>query len=182
MSGVGRSPADEAIITRIFLMEGGSTYTDNPADAGGPTKYGVTIGALAGWRKKPVTAADVQALTEEEAAQITYQKYLVEPGFEQISDAGLRFALVDFTFLFGQDDSIPALQRIVGTRPDGVLGPLTAAAANAGEARHLVNELAVERIRLHAARVVEDLKARGLFVGQVQFLRGWLNRAIGFVN
>jgi lysozyme family protein len=182
-----RTPADDDLISRIFVLEGGSDFSNLKNDLGGPTKYGITIGVLAEWRRKhsrvgAVTAIDVKELTEEEARDIIWQQYLVEPGIVALLDQGLRFAMVDFTVLFGADDSVPALQRLVGTRPDGRLGPLTAAAANAQEARHLVNELSVERIKLHASKVVDDLRARGVVLGQAEFLRGWLNRAVGFIT
>lgn len=179
-----RTAADDDLISRIIVLEGGATYTNRPTDRGGPTKYGITLAELAKHRGRAVTSlqpADVAALEEPEARDIIWQHYLVEPGIVLITDPTLRFALVDFTVLFGPDDSIPTLQRLVGTRPDGRLGPLTAAAANGQEARHLVNELAIERVRLHAARVVQDLLLRGQVLGQAEYLRGWLNRATGFV-
>jgi len=77
--------------------------------------------------------------------------------------------------LFGADDSIPALQEIVGTAADGQLGPKTVAAANAMEARSVINRLAVKRIKLHANRVVENQT-------QIRFLRGWINRATSFIK
>lgn len=174
--------ASQEIISRIFLREGGETFTNNPADAGGPTKWGITQATLAQWRGRPVSAQDVRDLGEPEARDITYELFLRRPGFTRINDLELRDALVDFTYLFGLDDSVPSLQRLVGASPDGVLGPKTALAANAREPRGLINGLAAERIRLHVRRVVGDLKAQGHFSGQVIFLAGWANRALGFIK
>lgn len=181
---MARTPEDEKIIDRIFVMEGGDKYTNRKADLGGPTRWGVTQGTLAKWRRPTrVTAEDVMNLGEAEARDITYEMYIVQPGFHRITNPDLRHALIDFTYLFGADDSIPALQRIVGARPDGVLGPATAAAANAAEARGVINKLAVERIKLHAQRVVDDAKSRGNFEGtQLENLRGWDNRATAFIT
>lgn len=176
-----RATADEELISRVLVLEGGATYTNRSTDKGGPTKYGIDLATLARHRGTAVTATDVAMLGEAEARDIIWEHYIVDPGIVLVSDPTLRFALVDFTVLFGADDSIPTLQRLVGTRPDGRLGPLTAAAANGQEARHLVNELAVERVKLHASKVVDDLKARGQVLGQAEYLRGWLNRAVGFV-
>jgi lysozyme family protein len=177
-----RTPADDALISKIFVLEGGSAYSNLKSDLGGPTKWGITEATLANYRRKPVSAADIASLSEAEARDIIWQGYVVEPGIVLLTDQTLRFAMVDFTVLFGEDDSVPTLQRLVGTRPDGILGPLTAAAANKAEARHLVNELAIERVRLHATKVVDDLQARKVPLGQAIFLRGWLNRALGFVS
>lgn len=177
-----RTPADNALISRIFLLEGGSSFSTFKSDLGGPTKYGITQDALARHRGKAVTPGDVAALGEEEAGDIIWQHYLVEPGIVLLTDPALRFAMVDFTVLFGSDDSVPGLQRLVGVKPDGVLGPLTAKMANAMEARGLVNQLAAERVRLHASKVVDDLRNRGVVLGQAEFLRGWLNRAVGGIS
>lgn len=175
-------PHSQEIISRIFLREGGSTFTNDPADSGGATKFGITQVTLAQWRQGLVSPEDVKELTEAEAREITFELYLRRPGFTQVEDLELRDALVDFTYLFGLDDSIPALQKLVGVSPDGVLGPKTALAVNGKEARGLINALAGERIRLHVRRVVGDLKAQGHFSGQVLFLAGWCNRALGFVK
>lgn len=180
---VTRSADDNRIIDHVFELEGGSEYTDRPADKGGPTKYGITQATLSRWRGYVVIPAAVKELSEEEARQITYQYYIVDPGFNLLASPELRMALVDFTFLFGADDSVPALQRIVGTFPDGRLGRKTAAAADAAEARHVINALSVERVRLHCQKVVDDLKDRGAFAGsQAQYLRGWVNRATAFIR
>jgi lysozyme family protein len=73
----------EQIIERI-LDEEGATYTDNPADSGGPTKYGVTQAALATWRGHPVTPDDVKWLLMDEAAKICRNRYFVQPGFDKV--------------------------------------------------------------------------------------------------
>ena len=50
----------EALITRVIEREGG--YVNHPADAGGPTRYGITLAALHDWRRAPVGAADADHL------------------------------------------------------------------------------------------------------------------------
>lgn len=178
-----RSSADEKIIDAILIREGRDKFTNRPADKGGPTKWGVTLRTLSKYRGKPVTIEDVKKLGEAEARDITYSVFIVEPGFHQITDEGLRGALVDFTYLFGADDSIPALQRIVDVFADGKLGPKTANRTNSIPARGVINQLSIERINLHARRVVEDLQARHWFDGtQAENLRGWLNRATAFIK
>jgi lysozyme family protein len=54
-------------------FEGG--YVDHPADPGGATNLGITIGTLSKWRGRPVTKAEVRALTKTEAAQIYRKNY-----------------------------------------------------------------------------------------------------------
>lgn len=64
----------------------GPEYTDNPNDSGGPTKYGITLKALATYRKIEVTAVDVENLTREEAIAIYTENYINKPGFANLVD------------------------------------------------------------------------------------------------
>lgn len=73
----------DTIIDEIVRREG-STYTNDPSDRGGPTKYGITLDTLAGYRNARVTAADVEALSEDEARAIYYCRYVVESGFAAV--------------------------------------------------------------------------------------------------
>lgn len=60
--------------------EGG--YVDHPSDPGGATNWGITIRTLAAWRKRPVTKAEVKALTRAEAEQIFKANYWIPVGAE----------------------------------------------------------------------------------------------------
>lgn len=55
-------------LKHVLRFEGG--YVDHPKDPGGATNMGITIRTLGAWRGHPVTKADVQALSRDEAAQI----------------------------------------------------------------------------------------------------------------
>lgn len=89
-----------AIITGILEREG-STYTNDPKDSGGPTKYGITQAALSQSRGYNVTPDDVRYLTEVEARNIYTRRYIDRPGFrailtlstaiaEEVIDAGVN--------------------------------------------------------------------------------------------
>jgi lysozyme family protein len=61
----------------IKQFEGG--FSNNPKDKGGPTNFGITHKTLAAWRKKnSVTAAEVKAMTYEEAKDIYFARYWSE--------------------------------------------------------------------------------------------------------
>lgn len=62
-----------AYFPELLRHEGG--YVDHPADPGGATKYGITIGTLSKWRGKPATKADVKALSPDEARDIYRSHY-----------------------------------------------------------------------------------------------------------
>ncbi|KAF0097807.1 MAG: hypothetical protein FD144_4756 [Rhodospirillaceae bacterium] len=63
------------MIERVLVREGRDQYTDDPSDAGGPTKWGIMQGALAKGRGWPVPAAEVQALRKDEADAIYRRSY-----------------------------------------------------------------------------------------------------------
>ena len=63
----------ERALACVLRHEGG--YGDHPADPGGATNFGVTRATLAHHRGRPVTKAEVRALTRAEAAGIYRQRY-----------------------------------------------------------------------------------------------------------
>lgn len=83
----------EEAIDAIMVREG--DFVDNPDDRGGATKYGVTLQTLSDWRGRPVTRADVKALTETEARAIYRKNYIEKPGFDKITDVRLFNLVID---------------------------------------------------------------------------------------
>lgn len=73
----------DSIIDGVVARES-DKYTNNPDDSGGPTKYGITQRTLSKYRRFPMTAADVQALTRSEAVAIYRWLFVDEPGFDKI--------------------------------------------------------------------------------------------------
>lgn len=154
------------LIDEILTREGG--YVDHPADRGDATKYGITRATLSRWRGHHVTASAVQALTVEEARDILTTWYVEQPGFTALPEP-LRAQVVDFGVTAGQAQAVKTLQRLVGTTPDGMLGPKTLAAVEAHDAFTLAKRYWQERIRFYA-------HLASLRPSQFVFLDGWLNR------
>lgn len=133
----------EQIITDVVLREG-AAYTDRPTDSGGPTKYGITLRTLSAYRGRPVTAADVQVLTEAEARAIYRKRYITDPGFgavlevspaigEELIDTGVNCGVARAAEFLQR--SLNALNRngrdFPDVRVDGDAGPATIAALRA---------------------------------------------------
>ena len=74
----------EQCLRFVLQYEGG--FVDHPRDPGGATNMGITHATLAGWRKRPVTVADVRALTRDEAAAIYRQMYWSAIGADRLPD------------------------------------------------------------------------------------------------
>lgn len=155
----------KACLSVILRHEGG--FVNHPADPGGATKYGITRRTLARWRgvrwwRLPVRA--VRRLTKREAGAI-YRAWYWRPIFGDDLPAGVDLAVFDFAVNSGWKRAVKALQRVVGVRRDGYVGPKTLAAI----ARH------------GAARVIHDLcRHRLSWLRRLRhwrhFGRGWTRR------
>lgn len=110
----------------VFAEEGG--YSDTPGDSGGPTNYGITLATLSAWRGRQCTAADVRALTQAQASAIYRSDYwgAVEGDY---LPPGLDLMTFDFGVTSGPGTSAILLQRVLDVEQDGIIGPVTLAAA-----------------------------------------------------
>lgn len=130
-----------------FRYEGG--YVDHPNDPGGCTNRGITIGTLRDWRgDQSLTCADVKALTEEEAAEIYAENYWA-PVWGDKLPIGVNCQTYDWGVNSGPSRSVKALQQIVGSTADGIMGKNTLAAVEAYVAASGVEGLLH---KLHAKR------------------------------
>lgn len=158
---------DADIISRVIEREGG--YVNRPEDKGGCTKFGITIGTLAGWRHAPVTCDDVRLLSVSEARDIYLEKYIEEPGFGLLTSQDLKAALVDYAVNDGVHQATRSLQRCVGVLVDGIFGRETARAANALDGRSLAQRVNAQRLRVFGEIVAHDPT-------QAVFAKGWAAR------
>ncbi len=164
----------DRVIEDILEREGG--YVDHPADRGGPTNWGITQATLADWRAQPVTAADVQALTRDEAKRIYWHRYVTGPGYlDAIDDEKLLAFVVDYAVHSGPGRATKALQRALDVTDDGVIGRETkrVLAASWGSPS-VFRALMADRLQ-HLARIALNDRS------QLVFLNGWINRVVSFV-
>lgn len=165
-------------IDELILREGG--FVNDPADRGGPTKYGITQERLSQWRGIIATAEDVANLTKEEARAI-YEAIYAAP-LERIAAFPDLYRLVlDVSVLSGPTTAVRLLQMALnhlGGSPsltvDGVLGPHTADAVASVPTPALVQALVAARIPA-LVRIVEGDPT------QLRFLEGWVVRTLGFL-
>ena len=119
----------------IVAREGG--YVNDPADPGGATQYGVTLGTMRALRRDingdgSIDVADVKGLTKAEAVQIFIRHYYERPGIAQLPTE-VQASLFDMYVNAGAN-AVKVLQRLLGARgytctADGQIGPRTIAAA-----------------------------------------------------
>jgi len=168
------SDAIEDLITRVIQREGG--YVDNAADAGGPTKYGITLATLHDWRKAPVSAYDVQQLTELEARRIYRANYFTRTGFDAVKDPQLLEFVFDYGVNSGTGAPASALQAVLKREGlydgaiDGQIGP------KSREALAKVTNWPALFYAVKCERYELLLRYIGRRPDQAQFAIGWANR------
>jgi lysozyme family protein len=137
-------------LARLLTHEGG--YTNHPADPGGPTNFGITIYDYRKYVQPGATAADVRAMRVEEAKRIYRAKYWDAQRCDELP-AGVDDCVFDYGVNSGIGRSKKVLQRVVGVKDDGVLGPQTMQAVAAREPRAIINAICDERLKfLHALK------------------------------
>ncbi|KKK84301.1 hypothetical protein LCGC14_2784730 [marine sediment metagenome] len=165
---------NNAIIDRLIRREGG--FVDNPADRGGPTKYGITMTALREWFGREPTAGELEALTQADAHDIYCALYVMKPRFNRIDDERLREQVIDAGVLHGRGWASRRLQEVVGVTADGLIGPITLRAVNFGGKTNGLGHRFMQR-RIHRiGRIVQRDHT------QIVFLTGWLDRASSFLE
>jgi len=113
------SDAWDAAITFVLGIEGG--YVNDPMDAGGETKYGIS--------RRSYPHLDIASLTRDAAEKIYWEDYWAPLRCDQLPPA-LAVAVFDG----GVNQGVPAaarmLQLAVRVHADGVIGPQTLNAAH----------------------------------------------------
>lgn len=134
---------DESL-RRLLVHEGG--YTNDPADPGGPTNFGITIYDYRKYVKPGATAADVRAMKVEEAKAIYRAKYWDAQRCDALP-AGVDYCVFDYGVNSGIGRAKKVLQRVVGVEADGLLGAATMTAVVAHDAKEIIGAICDERLR-----------------------------------
>lgn len=112
----------EKSLKHLLGNEGG--YSDNPADPGGKTMYGITERVARSFGYK----GEMRNLPIATAVEIYRKNYWVPIKADQLPD-DLRFHIFDAAVNSGVSQAIRFLQRAAGVTEDGSIGPKTLSAA-----------------------------------------------------
>ncbi|MDK2769945.1 MAG: hypothetical protein KYX69_19780 [Sphingomonas sp.] len=132
-----------ACLAVTFPHEGG--YVDHPKDPGGATNLGITLATLSAWRKRPVTKAEVKALTKVEAEAIYGANYWNPLRCEDLP-FGVDLATFDYGVNSGISRSAKALQFVLGVSADGRIGSDTVKAAVLANGKATIQKLCASRL------------------------------------
>lgn len=111
-------------LAAVLKYEGG--WSDHPADPGGATMKGVTLATYRRYRPG-ATKADLRKITDAELRRIYRDGYWNKVSGDALP-AGLDHAVFDFAVNSGPGRAIPFLQKTLGVKADGKIGPVTLAA------------------------------------------------------
>ena len=165
------TPDFQRALAFVLKAEGG--YTNHPADRGGPTNKGILQREYEQYRRrKGLSAADVRDILQTEVEDIYLHDYWLAGRCDRMPWP-VSFAHFDACVNTGLAQAAKFLQRTIGTRDDGVVGPLTLGALTSALEREfpgaLAARLARQRIPFYRALAKRDPDQR-------VFLQGWINR------
>ena len=149
---------DEAL-ARLLAHEGG--YTNDAADPGGPTNFGITITDYRKYAMPGATAADVRAMKVDEAKAIYRAKYW---GAQRCDDlpAGVDYAVFDYGVNSGIGRSGKVLRRVLGLADDDWhTGDDVLAALRRRDPKQVVVAICDERLRFLQSLKTWDVFGKG---------------------
>ncbi len=130
----------DTALTTLLKYEGG--FSDHATDPGGKTRFGITeaVAREVGYR------GDMRDLPIDLAKRIYKERYWDEVRADELPEA-VRYAVFDAAVNSGVRQAIRWLQRAVGVRDDGVIGPITLSAVRATNPQALLRRFLSQRLR-----------------------------------
>lgn len=172
-------------IDNVMKAEGWDKYTNDPSDRGGPTKWGITEATARAFGYK----GDMRALEYGTAFEIYFQRFWVQPKFDQIDKRNheLALTLFDYGVNSGQSRAAKALQRSLNVlnnqgksfpdiNADGAIGALTLAALDAYIKQRGDNGISILIDMVKAIRSVFLIELAERSPNQERFMFGWQDR------
>lgn len=169
---------DDHLIDGILSREG-ATFTDDPLDHGGATKFGITQRAWMSYLQQHVRPgtplpAHVAEITEPMAREF-YRVMYVAP-LAWIDDVLVRELVIDSSINCGATRAVKWLQRAANcVAIDGIIGPETRKRVNATMPAALMDALFAQRMDHYIDICVRE-------PAQLRFLKGWWHRLREFIQ
>lgn len=101
-------------LKKVIAIEGG--YVNDPKDPGGETNMGIS--------KNRYPNEDIKAVTPDRRNYLYYRDFYTNKGLNTLPD-GIREDVLNIGINEGPEDTTKRVQRIVGTKADGRVGPKT---------------------------------------------------------
>lgn len=153
-------------MSHILSEEGG--FVNHPSDPGGATNMGVTQRVYESWVGHNVTVDEIRNLTVDDVLPI-YKANYWDKVYGDVLPKGLDLCVFDFAVNSGTGRAATYLQRLVGSHPDGAIGPNTLASLEAYISEHGV-EVTIHQYMQRRQAFLESLSTFPTFG------RGWTKR------
>lgn len=154
-------------VSVVFGAEGG--LADNPADRGGRTNMGITAETWRLWlESKGQPHRPVDTCTPAEAEAIYHEWYWTRAKCDALPWP-LSLVHFDGAVNHGVLSEAKLLQRSLDVATDGIIGPVTLAAAGQGEPRARAEDLLWTRLNKYRRILHSDASQR-------VFAAGWIKR------
>lgn len=181
----------EAAIETVLRHEG--FYSNDSADPGGATKYGVSLRFLQSLgedlgdvdRDGDIDIQDIKALTLEGATAIYRREWWDKYLYAEISDERLATKVLDLSINMGAGQAHKLVQAAVNrTKPglaaDGKLGSKSFQAINSLPPEILLRLIADEAAGFYVKLTLTRIRNMGVEEGG-KYLRGWIRRAYALI-
>jgi lysozyme family protein len=130
-------------LEKVLQHEGG--YVDHPRDPGGATNLGCTKVVWEEWCGHPVDVQVIKDLTPEDVAPLYKKKYWDTVKADDLP-VGLNYCVFDTAINSGPGRAVKFLQEVVGSTPDGLIGPKTLAALRDLNPKDAINAYCDKRL------------------------------------
>jgi lysozyme family protein len=150
-----------------YLMYHEDGYANDPKDAGGETKYGIS--------KRSYPNLNIKDLTRDQACKIYFCDFWLKAKCEDINDENIATKFFDLAVHTGIPQAVKLIQRALrsvgqSVIEDGIIGVITLQAINKADPTDLLAALKSEAAGFY--RLIARTNP-----SQKRFIDGWLNRA-----
>ena len=155
----------EHAVAKTLAHEGGAKFTDDPADRGGATKFGIS--------QRAYPEIDIRNLTEAQAREIYKRDYWDRIRGDDIESQAMAESIFDSAVNMGVRTSSRMAQIAASIRPaDGIIGSNTIRQLNDTDEALFLAMFTISKIARYAAICNRNPSQR-------RFLLGWVNRSLG---
>lgn len=173
-------------LTIPFTHEKEGGFVNDPHDAGGATNMGVTLNTYTTYcRKKGYphpTVEHLKQLTENQWQEIMRTMYWDVIKGDDIQSQSVALAIYDWSVHSGPATAVKHVQRILGVKADGIVGPVTLAAINSASPLPLFGQIQQSRLAFLESLCTVNFIEQDALGSTVQkeknrkFLNGWVRR------
>lgn len=163
------NPAFEEVIRN----EGGYRLINVAGDRGGQTYAGIARNMHPTWDGwQYIDANDLQNARLTQSVHDFYKtQFWDKVGGDGITKQAVAASIFDFAVNAGVAVSAKLAQLVVGSTPDGIIGPMTITKLNAMDESTFVLKFAIAKVARYAEICNKNRS-------QTKFLLGWINRTI----